>query len=72
MADTAVVHIGENSPEEVAFKLLRLIGRAEKKSLEASPVAADRQWILKTYAMCLETVREPHQVEAFLNTHVVK
>ena len=34
MADQApVVHIGENSPEEVALKLFRLVAVAEKKGV---------------------------------------
>jgi hypothetical protein len=72
MADTPVVHIGENSPEEVAYKLFRHIGTAESKGLGASSTTADREWILKTYAMCLETVTAPHQVYQHLKTHAVK
>jgi hypothetical protein len=52
MADTPVVHVGENSPEEVAFKLMREIAMAENKSLRGA-VAGDkpnRKWILDTYA----------------------
>ena len=32
MADAPVVHIGENSPEEVAFKLYGIIGSIENKT----------------------------------------
>jgi hypothetical protein len=62
MADTApIVHVGENSPEEVAFKLMREIAMAENKSLRGA-VAGDkpnRNWILDTYAQCLSVVRNP-------------
>ncbi|WP_316158502.1 MULTISPECIES: hypothetical protein [unclassified Bradyrhizobium] len=62
MSDPAVVHIGENSPEEVAFKLLRVIGAAEGKALASPTPQADREWILKTYAQCLLTVNAPGNV----------
>lgn len=59
MADAApVVHIGENSPEEVAFKLMKIIGECENKSLHfhSSHGGADRKYVLKLYQQCLETV----------------
>ncbi len=62
MSDTSVVHIGENSPEEVAFKLMKAIAAGESKSLISSmagPASADRKWILDTYAECLNVVRDP-------------
>jgi hypothetical protein len=71
MADAPVTHIGENSPEEVAYKLFRHIGSSESKSL-GSGTTADREWILKTYAMCLETVRSPHQVGEHLKNPSLK
>lgn len=59
MADNAVVHIGENSPEEVAYKLMKDISNVERRPLfnteKVQP--ADRAWILDTYAECLEAVR---------------
>ncbi len=63
MADAPIVHIGENSPEEVAHKLMREIAGVEKKNI--SPRAtyvpgwtdADRDWILSTYAKCLNVVK---------------
>lgn len=61
MADTSTtVHIGENSPEQVAYKLMELIGHAEKKGLHSSNFSADRKWILSTYAECLQTVKQPY------------
>lgn len=60
MADAPVVHIGENSPEEVALKLLRMIADVEKKRLfHSNEPMADRKYILDTYAECLKAVRNP-------------
>lgn len=57
MAD-AVVHIGENSREQVAFKLLRLIAYVEGKSIESGYTGekADRKYILSTYHECFNAV----------------
>lgn len=61
MADQPVVHIGENSPEEVAFKLFCRIGFLEKKTdahgFIVSGGEADRRYILDTYAECLEAAK---------------
>ncbi len=60
MADSApVVHIGENSPQQVAYKLMEKVATVERKSINSSSPdasgwsAADRAWILDTYAECL-------------------
>ncbi len=52
MADIPVVHIGENSPEFIAYRLMRDIVRLEKG-------AGDRKKLLDTYAECLRTVKDP-------------
>jgi hypothetical protein len=61
MAVVPVVHIGENSPEEVAHKLMREIARVEQRSFKTrippNWKAANRKWILDTYAECLEAVK---------------
>ena len=61
MTDKPIVHIGENSPEEVALKLLRVIAEVERKSLHANPSngyqTVDRNWLLSTYSECLSAVR---------------
>jgi hypothetical protein len=59
MADTnTVVHMGENSPEQIAYRLLINVASLERKSLHGSDQnAADRKWLLDTYAECLDTVR---------------
>ena len=60
MADVApVAHIGENSPEQVAYKLMQAVAEAESKLLKSSLAGeanVDRKWILDTYAECLDTV----------------
>jgi len=63
MSDAPVVHIGENSPEEVAYKLLLLVARADKTPLFGGTGAAfpTHKWILDTYAECIKTVRNPHE-----------
>ncbi len=52
MADVPVIHIGENSPENIAYKLTHEIARLEKGF-------ADRKKLLDTYAECLRAVRDP-------------
>ena len=56
MADNNVVHIGENSPEQVAYKLLVDIARAEGNYAQMR-FTADRQYILDTYAEALHAVK---------------
>ena len=51
--DDSVVHIGENSPEQVAYKLMHdILSREQHPNLT-------REIILDTYAECLRTVRFP-------------
>lgn len=61
MADAPVVHIGENSPEQVAFRLLERVASVEGIYLHGSKdgKVADRKWILDTYAECIYAVRTP-------------
>ena len=59
MADSdTTVHIGENSPEQVAFKLLQEIAYAEGKNMFNGPAGdkPDRAWILEAYRQCRRTV----------------
>lgn len=66
MADKSIVHIGENSPEEVAYKLFQVVAAVEKKSLTGTDIEdlkpgwikADKEWVLKTYGECVSTVRQ--------------
>ena len=60
MADQPIVHIGENSAEEVAYKLLKSIAASEAKQLVSTPgkkADVERKWLLDTYAECLDTVK---------------
>jgi len=62
MADAHVIHLGENSPELIAFKLLTIIAANEKKTFNGTvgaPPTADRQWLLDAYAECLLAVTQP-------------
>jgi hypothetical protein len=57
-----VVHIGENSPEHVAYTLMVDVMRAESKTiakgdLKAGWSTADRKYLLDTYAECLLAAR---------------
>lgn len=62
MADNTVVHIGENSPEHVAYRLLLDIQRIERKAfytgdLSSGWTTADRKWVLDTYSECLQAAK---------------
>ena len=58
MADEQTV-IGINSPEYVAYQLFQHIAFVEgaKYSPTSSGSTATRQWILDTYAECVDAVR---------------
>lgn len=56
MTDSTTVHIGENSPEHVAHKLMHEIAGVEGKTIQVNG-SADREWILDTYMECLIAVR---------------
>jgi hypothetical protein len=58
MTDQTVVHIGENSPERIAYLLLYEIANVEGKSISQGG-GVDRKWILDTYAECINVVRNP-------------
>jgi hypothetical protein len=60
MAEQAVIHLGENSPEHVALKLYQEIADLEADVLRQSG-GRTRKWVLDTFAECLETVRNPEQ-----------
>jgi hypothetical protein len=61
MADADALHIGENSPEQVAFRLLYEIANVEGIEMRglSGTKKADRKWILDTYAECIIAVRAP-------------
>lgn len=55
MADAPVVHIGQNSPEFVAWRLFDRISGHESAGGETT----ERTYILDTYAECLWAVLHP-------------
>jgi hypothetical protein len=51
------VEIEGDSAEAVALALLKLVAKAEGKlDSEGEPQGVDREWLLDTYAECLDTV----------------
>lgn len=55
--------------ESVALELVKLIARSEGRRFtpgRAGRASADRQWILRTYAQCLQTVQRPASVDKWL------
>ncbi len=58
-ASTPVVHLHENSVEQVAYKLFLHIVQMAQVSLAPGhgKVAVDMRWVLSTYAECLKAVR---------------
>jgi hypothetical protein len=59
MADETTVHIGENSPEYVAYLLLMDVARNEGQLISLAGSTVPKDYILDTYAECLATVRNP-------------
>jgi hypothetical protein len=57
----------DHPPEYVAYLLFQILADIESKELRRGyPNTADRNWVLDTYAECLDTVRNPkNRVEAF-------
>ena len=58
MADETVVHIGENSPERIAYLLYKEIQSVEKNDRASG---RGRKWILDTYAECILAVKAPQR-----------
>jgi hypothetical protein len=78
MSDTSVVHIGENSPEQVAFKMMQLIADAEgRETYGHGKHPVTREWVLQTYSQCLsvvhrgsgEKVAAQYKPESFASPH---
>jgi hypothetical protein len=61
MAESTIVHIGENSLEHVARQLLHEVMTAERKTTGKGGAdgwtQADRKYLLDTYAECLRATR---------------
>jgi hypothetical protein len=57
-----VVHMGENSPEYIAYRLLKDVMDLEGKTLSRGVTnpnisTADRKYLLDTYLECIQAVR---------------
>ncbi|MEO9900350.1 hypothetical protein [Nisaea sp.] len=61
MSDTTHLHVGENTQEHIAFKLLEVVASVEQKNLfhyEGAPEKTPtREWVLNTFAECLQAAR---------------
>jgi hypothetical protein len=57
----------DNSPEYIAYRLMRDIAETEGKYFRPSErepqKAITRKWILETYAECLMVVKDPHNIK---------
>ena len=57
------VTMADNTPEYVAFLLMQHVASVEKKDLvppaSQGKTTADSAWILRTYAECLDCIRNP-------------
>ena len=58
MADAVNPRTDNGSKERVAFDLFQIISSAEYEKRDAAP--DQREWALKLYAQCLDTVNAPH------------
>lgn len=59
MSDKSVIHMGENSPEQVAYKLMGQLARTDGYTLGGMGEAPPREWIIKTFSACLMAIRAP-------------
>ncbi|MET0293747.1 MAG: hypothetical protein ABW042_01930 [Phenylobacterium sp.] len=63
MADAPVVHIGENSAEHIAYKLLNHVAVVEGVGNSGFGNFGDKKWdrqqLLDAYAECMRAVRMP-------------
>ena len=63
----------DNTPEKVALDLLKTIAHIEKRTLHSGPpdgwMAADRSWLLRTYAECIAAVRAGTPVAAVASAY---
>jgi hypothetical protein len=64
MSATNNIHIGENSPEQVAYKLMQAIAGSEGLGFSGMHERPSREWIIRTYAACLYVVRDPQRPSA--------
>lgn len=61
---THATKIQGDSPEAVAYALLLGIALSENKTAVGGVIpSADKKWLLRTYAHCLEAVRNSGSIE---------
>lgn len=63
MTDQSVVHIGENSPEQVAFRLMSIMASIDGFTLHGIGDRPTKEWLIKNYSSCLCTVQNPGNPE---------
>jgi hypothetical protein len=67
-SDTATgsrpVSLEGDSPELVAFALLRYLAQLEQEKASERGIVFDREWLLDAYADCLEAVKGNRTSEA--------
>jgi hypothetical protein len=62
MSDSKSYGAGDNTPEQIGYKLFVDVAIAENmrvKDYLGGDKVPDRKWILDTYAECLRTVQSP-------------
>jgi hypothetical protein len=58
--ETNMADVSSGTPESVALDLLEKVAAVERKVFYSDQNAADRKWILDTYAECVTAVRAPN------------
>jgi hypothetical protein len=56
-ASSRPVNLEGDSPEVVAFALLRYLAQLEQAQMRETEVVFDRDWLLDAYADCLDAVK---------------
>jgi hypothetical protein len=69
MADETTIHIGENSPEQVAYKLMQQIAASEGFVLGGMGQRPNREWLIRTYSQCLYAIRNPQVPNRSINLY---
>lgn len=63
MADTTEVRLSGVSSEDAALRLFQMVLNVEKKTTSNNPAdgyaTADRNYVLKTFAACMQAVKSP-------------
>jgi len=75
MAEPMVRVFSENSPAQIAYKLMQDIALCEGRKLnpkgkDTANSSVTGEWLLATYAQCLMTVRRPGAVSEHLKIDI--